>query len=328
MPKKRRTKTVQSSKASAPSGGNESSNSSNEDKREKLELYLKDFDMRVANCLLQADNECKAICAAINHACMMELFKLPKNIREMTRAEFMAKGGSVNNNMLHQVTEVVDSITSSILPPTSAEHKTVSSSQGESSATESTQGAEGTTATKKKASAKGRKRTTTATKRKTQKKSVLGTNQNVNTEGSAGPPQTLRRSTRKASARNTFVTPAARTGKAGKALGSGWDTPAITPKFDPRLPVTPATCAMREARRGETMMSLSGSPLSLPSAKPDGNIIKFGDGTALEIVGSSPKVDMSINETTRQNILLLQNKLAKILKTCSTGQEDSVIVSP
>ena len=40
---------MQSSKASAPSGGNESSNSSNEDKREKLELYLKDFDMRGLN---------------------------------------------------------------------------------------------------------------------------------------------------------------------------------------------------------------------------------------------------------------------------------------
>ncbi len=62
----------------------------------------------------------------------------------------LAKGGSVNNNVLHQVTEVVDSITSSILPTTalSAESKTVSSSQGDSSTSETAQGAE-TAGTKK-----------------------------------------------------------------------------------------------------------------------------------------------------------------------------------
>ncbi len=37
---------VQPSKASAPSGDDESSNSSSENKKKKLELYLKDFDMR------------------------------------------------------------------------------------------------------------------------------------------------------------------------------------------------------------------------------------------------------------------------------------------
>eukprot|EP00126_Sphaerothecum_destruens_P004590 Sdes_comp18275_c0_seq1m7926 len=37
------------------------------------------------------------------------------------------------------------------------------------------------------------------------------------------------------------------------------DTPLITPKFDPRLPYTPA---LRTARKGEHLMSMNGSPIS------------------------------------------------------------------
>ncbi|VDI01693.1 Borealin, partial [Mytilus galloprovincialis] len=57
--------------------------------------------------------------------------------------------------------------------------------------------------------------------------------------------------------RNGYFTPVNR----GLAA-AGWDTPMITPKFDPRLPVTPTQ--MRDAKPGEQYMSLGGSPIRNP----------------------------------------------------------------
>ncbi|XP_038077256.1 borealin-like [Patiria miniata] len=329
MPKKRRTKVVAS--AAKTVSGDESGNSSNEERQQKIETYLKDFDMKVANVIAQARSEAKTMCNAINSAFTMELFKLPKSIREMTKADFMARGGSINNNALQHITEITDSLASSIttqtLMPASKKRK-VTPSSVESSASEAQSGVgeitSKTATTAKKKGAKGRKKTTTATtsKRSTRTQSVLTANQNMNMQDNA-EPQTVRRSTRRKTTRNQFVTPATKTGKSG-ALSSGWDTPMVTPKFDPRLPVTPATCVMREAKRAETIISLSGSPIIMPPkrdlSKPE-VVIPLADGTALTVGTSSPQVDLTMDETARRNILLLQSNLAKILKRCPVQGE-------
>ncbi|XP_022080520.1 borealin-like [Acanthaster planci] len=322
MPKKRRTKVV--TLAAKTASGDESGNSSNEERQKKIDAYLKDFDLRVANCIAQARSEATTMCNAINSAFTIELFKLPKSIREMAKTDFMARGGSINDTALQHVTEMTDSLASSIVAKTMTASKQGKALSAQSSSTAQAPSAleectEKTVTTTKKKGAKGRKKTTAAatSKRSTRTQSVLTNNQEMNIQD-VGEPQTVRRSTRQKTARNQFVTPATKMGKSGAVLSS-WDTPMVTPKFDPRLPVTPATCVMRDPRRGETIISLAGSPINVPSkreaSRPEA-VIPLADGTALTIGTSSPQVDMTMDENTRKNILLLQSNLAKILQKC------------
>ncbi|XP_052817385.1 borealin-like [Mya arenaria] len=57
---------------------------------------------------------------------------------------------------------------------------------------------------------------------------------------------------------NSFVTPALAGSRNMSVLGWG-ATPMVTPKFDPRLPVTPAM--KRQMQPDETLMSMAGSPV-------------------------------------------------------------------
>lgn len=57
---------------------------------------------------------------------------------------------------------------------------------------------------------------------------------------------------------NSFVTPAMQRNIATTGWGA---TPLVTPKFDPRLPITPANS--RQVKPGEVVMSLAGSPVNV-----------------------------------------------------------------
>lgn len=72
-----------------------------------------------------------------------------------------------------------------------------------------------------------------------------------NTRENMAPPSTAR-----TGRRTKMTTPL----HSGSLKATGWETPLITPKFDPRLPCTPAM--LREAKPGERIMSMAGSPIS------------------------------------------------------------------
>lgn len=52
-----------------------------------------------------------------------------------------------------------------------------------------------------------------------------------------------------------------------------WATPAVTPKFDPRLPITPAIPGARPFQEGEPVMSIRGSPLLIDENRQKGKTV-------------------------------------------------------
>ncbi|XP_077982445.1 borealin-like [Glandiceps talaboti] len=345
MPRKRKTKLTKRTKPKLPTGDDSTDLSENE-RREKLELFLQDFDLEVETRIESMRKEAEKMCSLISSSYKMEVFKLPKSMKNMTRSEFVAKGGSISAVALEEASKTVDSMagqlgstltksTSNRVPlgnvgnikstePPSMDIKIKEErlpSTDELSDTLSTQSSQTGTKrkrTKKTTVGKGR------TSRKTQNTSTVDEQDSM----SMPPPQaptTVRRSARKAALNHSFITPAVHTGR-HNAITAGWDTPAITPKFDPRLPVTPAV--LREPKAGERIMSLAGSPLSNASHKgaavPEA-YIPLSDGQAIQLSANQDVNDINISqvdETTRKNLLLLQAKIAKILQQKQTTSQN------
>ncbi|XP_070574994.1 borealin-like [Ptychodera flava] len=346
MPRKRKTKLTKRTKPKLPDGDDPHDMSENE-RKEKLELFLQDFDLEVESRIENMRKEAEKICAIISSTYRMEIFKLPKNMRNMKRSEFLAKGGSVDAVALEQVSQTVDSLASSLVSsltkptnrkplrdesnttttaktttePDVAEAK-VNESSSEPSIIEISIKEEVTTSPDKPGSGKKRKRgkRTTVAKGRPKNSKSKDTSSSEEQNNSLMPPPapaTVRRSARKPTLKNAFITPAMHTGR-HNALTSGWDTPAVTPKFDPRLPVTPAV--MRVPKAGERIMSMAGSPLSNPSHKgarlPEA-YIPLPDGKAIQLTADQDVADVNnleVNDTTRQNLILLQEKISKILQ--------------
>lgn len=122
------------------------------------------------------------------------------------------------------------------------------------------------------------------------------------------PPSTGKRTSKRMQSKAQFVTPAAR------AVTYN-NTPMVTPKFDPRLPLTPAL--LREPKAGERIMSLSGSPIV--NHGPDSNaqvFIPLGNGRTFHLNTTShlsPSQPTVLDEAARKNVELLQKKLAQLL---------------
>ncbi|KAL5020959.1 hypothetical protein ScPMuIL_000114 [Solemya velum] len=92
---------------------------------------------------------------------------------------------------------------------------------------------------------------------------------------------------------------------------SGWATPLVTPKFDPRLPITPSQ--LRDAHPGEMLMSLDGSPLNNPADGKDRTVKVKGRTLTLNIdLSDSGEIDpAALEDMSRSQI----NSLLHALRT-------------
>jgi borealin len=92
----------------------------------------------------------------------------------------------------------------------------------------------------------------------------------VKRKENVGPPQTTSRHGKKTKS-GVCETPAN-----GAAALFQWNTPIITPKFDPRLFQTPAAVEMRGIKPGEVIVSMDGSPLlnTDNNAQPAGQVVE------------------------------------------------------
>ncbi|XP_035679537.1 borealin-like [Branchiostoma floridae] len=304
MPRKRKTRQTTRAKPKLPEG-DEGHDMDQEERERKKELFLKDFDNEVESRIKQSYELCEKICNLGRQQFRLEVMKLPKKIQNMTMAEFLAQGGSIEAIQLQSVAE------------TDAKECTSAEKTRMPLAAVSSNIAATETVEEKESKPKGRP------KRKAAKKDTA-------------PPPTNKRMTRSSArtqggaasrlgsktSRNALTTPAV---KGSKPVWS--DTPLITPKFDPRLPTTPM---VREAKAGERLMSISGSPvLNRPMAaavKVPEALIPVGDGKVFQCSHDVDPDDVEIpdmDEKTISNIQLLQQKLAAILKKARQNQTTS-----
>ncbi|XP_037548861.1 borealin [Nematolebias whitei] len=110
------------------------------------------------------------------------------------------------------------------------------------------------------------------------------------------------------SSRKPLVTPARTMLDSSLMMGS---TPFITPRFDPRLPITPA----RVPRHQERVFSISvnGSPVAV--GREDVVLsVPVGNGESMQLLSSQmDTVDLSLlDETALKSIRLLQNRLTTL----------------
>ncbi|XP_060077992.1 borealin-like [Ylistrum balloti] len=81
---------------------------------------------------------------------------------------------------------------------------------------------------------------------------------------------------------NTPMSHMMKTPAMGRSMAAtGWETPLVTPKFDPRLPMTGNM--KRAARPGEIIMSMGGSPIQNPTRGGKGNIRKRGKTLTVDV---------------------------------------------
>ncbi|XP_071958046.1 borealin-like [Antedon mediterranea] len=286
-PRKRRTKLTTRPKPKLPQGQGQDDVLDTNERKNKLELLLRDFDLEVNNRLEQMEREAHKMRSMINTLFRLEMCKMNKDILRMTRKEFLAKGGSVNDAALQEVSQYVDSLSEHIVKPL------------QTSANSDQDGTAAVTAKKK----------TKQKKAKTSKKKLKTSPQTEENENMMPPPsQSLRRSTRKQP--STLMTPAQQTQRNRGSSNTGWNTPAVTPKFDPRLPVTPGA---RRARKGERLMSMTGSPV-IPAAPAPRTISQDLKDNIIAVNNTIQHIDLD-DQVARRNIKLLQDSLAKILHT-------------
>uniref|UniRef100_A0A3P9MFK8 Cell division cycle associated 8 n=1 Tax=Oryzias latipes TaxID=8090 RepID=A0A3P9MFK8_ORYLA len=118
---------------------------------------------------------------------------------------------------------------------------------------------------------------------------------------------TIRRSSRK-----PLVTPARSMLDSSLLMGA---TPLITPRFDPRLPQTPAVRVPRHKERVYSI-SVNGSPIAAGNEDIVINV-PIGNGESIQLLASQmDSVDLSLlDDTALRSIRLLQNRLTNLCGT-------------
>ncbi|XP_060564475.1 borealin-like [Ruditapes philippinarum] len=102
---------------------------------------------------------------------------------------------------------------------------------------------------------------------------------------------------------NSYITPASQRNIATTGWGA---TPLVTPKFDPRLPITPANS--RRLKPGEVVMSLAGSPVNAENNSRSRTLV----------LNNGEEIDIEIPD--RANIDSLMSTLRDIMKKGQDAQ--------
>lgn len=294
----------------------------------KLDVYLKDLNMQVEERIEKMRARGYNMICKVKGAFSLEILKLPMHIRKMKLSDYLAEGGEVNDAAFAEASDFVSEMTKSILNPASD----LAASRGPLTEvgnlplkTPTTTGfkvkKEDQCATVKFTEPEVSEQTTTVRSLRSRKRKDASPNtvekgtrsakarKTKDSDATMPPPSTGKRTSKRVQSKAQLVTPAAR------SVPQSY-TQMVTPKFDPRLPVTPAL--LREPRAGERIMSLSGSPIvnhgtvtaNAQVLIPLGNGQTFHLNTASHLSPSQPAL---LNDAARKNVELLQQKLAQLL---------------
>ncbi|XP_022335659.1 borealin-like [Crassostrea virginica] len=246
MPRRKVTRAAKTKKTSRVSDENEVEISNKE--REKLETYLKDFDTRVERKLQLFEQTRSSLFKKFRCFHQAEKLNLGKTVLEMTLGEYAAKLTDFQTEVEKENVETDD-------PEMEAEDELfpdlpASVRRHFSRAKASNLNIQDTIMEDDVFTENGNKTNKRALPESGFKK--FATVRNCMPPPSPSMPF---KSRFLGSAQKKFQTPANRT-----LADAGWcNTPLVTPKFDPRVPLTPADT--RRARPGEILMSMDGSPV-------------------------------------------------------------------
>lgn len=236
----------------------------------RRDLRLREFDIEVEHRLEQMRVEIRKAETQLKRKFTLALIKIPKNIKNMPLALFRSEYGGDMGKVQEKEAEInmADAMAMPPPPPPSTVRRSCRKRKPLENQTNTA--AKGTGSKKQRSSASdaGTKPTPSTISRRSSRR---------NTQTPAEAPSTAstasRRSSRRSSRRNTgieadmendsFATPMVGNKMAARV-------PQATPALDPRLPKTPF---LRLAKRGESIMSINGSPI----AQKDQPRVMLGD---------------------------------------------------
>ncbi|KAM9838457.1 borealin [Aulostomus maculatus] len=262
----------------------------NNPKTAKLEAFLEDFDSEVKTRVGQLREKINQLLKDVDNSYNMALIKLPKAIRQMSWLEHCKsekpKSPEVDNTKREAEAAIVESV---VAEDHAVLLKSVKKTSKKKAAAKSSSEDENTPSTARKGRAT-RKPPTTSKRAKALSVSMQNSS--------------IRRSTRK-----PLVTPARTMLDSSLMMGP---TPLVTPRFDPRLPKTPAVRVPRHKERVYSI-SVNGSPIAAGNEDIVINV-PVGNGESIQLLASQmDTVDLSLlDETALKSIRLLQNRLTSL----------------
>lgn len=265
----------------------------NNPKMAKLEAFLEDFDSEVKTRVGQMKEKINQLLKDVDNSYNMALIKLPKALRQMNWIEHCKsekpKSPEVSDSKREEEVAIVESV---VAEDHAVLLKTVKKTSKKKAGAKSSSEDENTpNATRK---TKATRKPPTTSKRA---KALSINKQNTS----------IRRSNRK-----PLVTPARSMLDSSLMMGP---TPLVTPRFDPRLPKTPAVRVPRHKERVYSI-SVNGSPISAGNEDIVINV-PIGNGESIQLLASQmDSVDLSLlDETALNSIRQLQNRLTALCGT-------------
>lgn len=257
-------------------------------KTAKLDAFLEDFDSEVKTRVEQLKEKLSQLSKDVENGYNMALIKLPKTIRQMNWIEhFKAdkpKSPEFDSSKRQEQAAIVESVVAE-------DHAVLLQSVKKTS--------------KKKGSSKSSSEDETpSTTRKRATKKPPTTSKKVKALSVSKQNSTIRRSNRK-----PLVTPARTMLDSSLMMGP---TPLVTPRFDPRLPKTPAVRVPRHKERVYSI-SVNGSPIAAGNEEVVINV-PVGNGECIQLLASQmDSVDLSLlDEMALRSIRQLQNRLTSL----------------
>ncbi|XP_038133932.1 borealin [Cyprinodon tularosa] len=263
---------------------------SNNPKKAKLEAFLDDFDSDVKTRLVQMKEKLIQQLKDVDNSYNVDLLKLPKAVRKMPWMEFYTDLDNLKDPEVDDAKSEEETATmENVLEKATAVLKSVKKTSRKKGGAKSSTDDENILSSSRKGRG-ARKPPSTAKRTKAATISKQST--------------TIRRSSRK-----PLVTPARNLLDSSLLMGP---TPLITPRFDPRLPKTPAIRVPRHKERVYSI-SVNGSPIAAGSQDIIINV-PVGNGESVQLLASEmDSVDLSLlDETALRSIRLLQNRLTAL----------------
>ncbi|XP_076611319.1 borealin [Chaetodon auriga] len=267
----------------------------NNPKTAKLEAFLEDFDSEVNTRLVQLKEKLNQLLKDVDNSYNMALIKLPKAVRQTTWMEHCKPekpaSPEVDNSKREEEAAIVNSVVAEDHAVLLKSVKKTSKKKGGAKSSSDDENTPGVTR-----KGKATRKPPTTSKRA---KMLSVSKQN----------SSIRRSTRK-----PLVTPARSMLDSSLMIGA---TPLVTPRFDPRLPKTPAVRVPRHKERVYSI-SVNGSPIAAGNEDIVINV-PIGNGESIQLLASQmDSVDLSLlDETALKSIRLLQNRLTTL---CGTSE--------
>ncbi|XP_071755467.2 borealin [Centroberyx gerrardi] len=264
----------------------------NNPKVAKLEALLEDFDSEVKTRVGQLKEKRNHLLKSADNSYNMALIKLPKAVRTMNWLDYYRSEKPKSPEVDHSKREEEAAKVESVL---AEDHAVLTKSVKKKS--------------KKQAGAKS----------SSEDENTLNQNTVKKGKTSKKPPTTSKRAKALSiskqntsigkSNRKPLVTPARSVLDSSLLMGP---TPLVTPRFDPRLPKTPAVRIPRHKERVYSI-SVNGSPIAAGNEDIVINV-PVGNGESIQLLASEmDSVDLSsLDENALKSIRLLQNRLTTL----------------